>query len=419
MMTGESDRLSVDLSQAVSSLAQALGLVGVDERQHGERVAYMAVRCAEQLGWDQSALSELFFAGLLHDCGVSSTRVHRRLITELDWAGSEDHCQTGARYLEDFPPLSHLAPVIRYHHTHWEQLNRLELPGDLASKANGIYLADRIDALMNQNPGAEELVAAQAVRDRIGSFGGSFFSPEWIEAFMAASASDAFWLNRRPLELTDFVREWERKGERRLTSQAELRALAGIFARIVDAKSPFTYRHSTGVARLAVHLSELLGLSAERRFQIELAGLLHDLGKLGVPDEILEKPGPLSHEETAVMHHHSYETFRILRRVDGLEAIAEWAGNHHETLLGSGYPFQRPSGQLSIESRLMMVSDIFQALAQDRPYRPGMEPEAILAILRQLVAEGKLDADLVELTARNLQSCWEAALEGELSAAGA
>jgi HD-GYP domain-containing protein (c-di-GMP phosphodiesterase class II) len=112
------------------------------------------------------------------------------------------------------------------------------------------------------------------------------------------------------------------------------------------------------------------------------------------------------------MHRHSYETFRILSHIDGFEQIAEWAGNHHETLLGDGYPFQREETELGIEARIITVADIFQALAQDRPYRSALSAGAIIEHLQRLADAGKIDPLLVQLVTQHRESVWQAATCG-------
>jgi HD-GYP domain-containing protein (c-di-GMP phosphodiesterase class II) len=160
-----------------------------------------------------------------------------------------------------------------------------------------------------------------------------------------------------------------------------------------------------------VYLGRLAGLAPGRIALIEIAALLHDLGKLGVPDEMLEKPGKLTAAETAVMHRHSFDTFRILRGIGGLEEVALWAGSHHETLLGDGYPFHSQDDALPIEARVIMVADIFQALAQDRPYRASLPPERIMAILDEMAETGRIDRDLVALAGRDAGACWQVATQ--------
>lgn len=413
----DTPQLKVDLHQAVCALAESLSLVGIDEHQHGERVAYMAVHCASMLKWSQSDLDDLFHAALLHDCGVSSSQVHRHLISEMDWDGAELHCLLGEYYLGNFPPLAYLGPVVRYHHTHWETLKDLQLPMQTRLASNLIYLVDRVDALRARllDQGTQSLARISGeIRQSIESFKGSHFAPELVDVFLQVTEKDAFWLNLEPLNLVEVLQQMWGQRQSVLSDYEDIRKLSLIFSHIVDAKSDFTYDHSLGVAQLARHLSRLAELPDHRGAMIEIAALLHDLGKLGVPDEILDKPGPLTDEETRIMHRHSYETFRILRHVKGFENIAEWAGNHHETLLGDGYPFQHDHTELTIEARIIIVADIFQALAQNRPYREALSAEAILMILEEMTAAGKLDAELVMLVAANLSSCYRAATDTHL-----
>ena len=407
--------IEVDLHQAVFALTESLNLVGIDEHQHGERVAYMAIACARHLGWSAQRLDDLLHAALLHDCGVSSSKVHKQLIAKMDWEGAELHCVLGEYYLKSFPPLSHLAPVVRHHHTHWRQLQHMGLPAEDAEASNLIYLVDRVDALRAQllTEGLSLQQMIQQVHQRIKDAAEERFAPQLLDAFMQVSDNEAFWLTLEPLNLADFITSLEGNRPHTLTSYEDVRKLARVFAHIVDAKSSFTFDHSMGVARVANHLASLLELPPRRIALIELAGLLHDLGKLGVPDEILEKTTELNAEEAAIMHRHSYETFRILSRIKGFESIAEWAGNHHETLLGDGYPFQHDGSELSIESRIIAVADIFQALAQDRPYRKALTPEQISSHLQELADAGKIDPVLVKLVADNLDTIWVAAIRGE------
>lgn len=189
----------------------------------------------------------------------------------------------------------------------------------------------------------------------------------------------------------------------------ELRSLFHTFSVVVDAKSRFTSQHSDAVARLARFIGENMGLSRRSCDLLELAGLLHDLGKLRIPDEYLEKPGRLTPEEYAIVRRHSFDTYNILKNIRGLEDVALWASQHHERVDGSGYPYHLQKHALTLEARIVAVADVFQALEQRRPYRDPLPPDQILVILREEVAKGKLDADVLECVAANLDECWRIA----------
>jgi putative nucleotidyltransferase with HDIG domain len=167
------------------------------------------------------------------------------------------------------------------------------------------------------------------------------------------------------------------------------------FGNIVDAKSPFTYNHSLGVANAAVATARTLGLPRQRIVFLRHAALLHDLGKLGVSNAILEKPAKLDNAEWQVMKGHPLDTWKILRAIPGFEELSEVAGSHHEKLNGSGY-FRGLTGEfLPTESRILAVADIFDALAANRPYREGLPRERVFQIIRA-EAPHALDAACVE-----------------------
>lgn len=401
--------MKLNLDQLIRALSRTVDLVSVDEKLHGKRVAYMALACAERLEYSREEQTMLFRMGLLHDCGVSSTKVHKQLIDELDWDGSDLHCRVGEERLRQFAPLAPMADAIRYHHTRWPVLRELPLPQKTRRHANLIYLLDRVDALATMQQDRNRLAVKGKVCDKIHSLRYAYFDPELVDIFLAASDNDAFWITMETPYLEEFLRTHPAESNEIMVDFDGLYAIASIFAEIVDAKSPFTAEHSHGVASLARFLAEKYGLPQPVCRQIEVAGLLHDLGKLQVPDMILEFEGSLSPEELATMHHHSYVTHQILNKVNGLEDIALWASNHHEKLDGSGYPHRRTAESLTIESRIIMVADIFQALAQNRPYRGPQPPDVIVDILKKGVARNQLDAELVNLVEAELESCYSIA----------
>ena len=175
-----------------------------------------------------------------------------------------------------------------------------------------------------------------------------------------------------------------------------MKSLANFFAQIIDYKSPFTSTHSIGVAESAAKLSLFMGFNKETSEKMYLAGALHDIGKVAVGNEILEKPGRLTDEEFAVMKHHAAYTYYILSEIDDFEELRDWAAFHHERLDGTGYPFGKCAAELNIQERMMACVDIYQALTESRPYKQGMSHEKACAILRDMAHNGWLDASIVE-----------------------
>ena len=402
--------LHADLRHVIYALSDALDLVGIDDIAHGKRVGIMAAECAQSQGWPRAETAFLFDLGLLHDAGVSSTVTHGHLVTEFDWESSHGHCHVGYELLRDFAPLARMAMPIRYHHTHWSQLCELGVEPQMARWANLIYLVDRVDALAAQHyANGNLLMQTQRIREQIAGRSGTNFAPELVEVFLAASRSEAFWLNLEARGIQAYLADMLAQSQPYVATVQELKQLATIFSRIVDAKSPFTAEHSLGVARLARFLAEKLGVSAENCDKIEIAGLLHDIGKLRVPDEILDKPAKLDERERKVMNAHSFETYQILHTVPGFEEIAPWAAYHHEEPGGTGYPFRLRAEHLDLEARILRVADIFQAMVQDRPYRQGLSAAEVLGFMRELVARGSVEADIAAVV--------EADIDGAMAAA--
>ena len=148
-------------------------------------------------------------------------------------------------------------------------------------------------------------------------------------------------------------------------------------------------------------LSRIFGLTEAEIALMEVAGNLHDIGKLAIPNSILEKPGKLTKEEMAVMKSHTYYTYAVINTIGGLQQIAEWAAFHHERFDGSGYPFHCTADELSTGSRILGVADIFTALAEDRPYRKEMSRENIFQIIKQFSDQQLLDSKIVNLLFEN------------------
>lgn len=403
----------IDLFSAIIALSGALDLVGIDEVRHGKRVAMMARNFARELDWPGEEVLSILYAGMLHDCGVSKVEEHRHLTAELEWDGAEEHCIRGSSYLSACPVLAHLAEEIRYHHTRWEKLLGLSLDERTRRRANLIYLADRIDVLQAPFLGTDHILTeCKAIIARIQSFSGSLFAPELVEAFSHLAGVEAFWLEMEPEYLDEDFRNLGKHIESVTLDYATLKEVARLFSHVVDAKSPYTDEHSQRVAKVARQLASDFGVSGSELEQVEIAGLLHDIGKLRVSEDIIDKPGSLTQEERACIHRHSYDTYRILQRVFGDSKIPVWAGFHHENLRGEGYPFRSPGNTLDLETRIIAVADIFQALAQNRPYRASRSVADILTDLHRRVAEGELDGNVVAKLEERADSYYQLATSG-------
>ena len=383
---------ALDLSELLLALTLALDLSHRGIEHHHYRVALIAARLAEAAGLGPGWRDEVFLAGLVHDLGVR-TWGERATLIELEVREPFRHAEEGYALLAAFPPVARLAEAVRHHHDRWDGANPSGLAGAAIPLAGRLlHLADRVEVLLKE----EGCVLQQVPRllDRLRGLAGTHFDPHLVALLAEAGARESFWLDLEPRFLGRALEEYRPRAGAGL-DPASVRSVAELFARVVDRRSPFTHRHSRGVAAVARRLGLIFGLSPERQEQLYLAGLLHDLGKLGVDEEILDKPGPLDEEESCFIRRHTYLTYRILEMVDGFEEIKEWAAFHHERLDGRGYPFRLDGARLSLESRIMAVADVFTALVENRPYRPGLPPDHVRAILDDMVRSGALDPHVV------------------------
>ncbi|MBE4070276.1 hydrolase [Vibrio parahaemolyticus] len=401
----------VDLKQALIWVARALDYVGVDDTHHSHRVAYIAYQCALALNWDLKKAEFCYFAGMIHDCGVSETQEHKMLLDELIPQDAKAHCLRGYQTLKQCRLLSQFAVPVLYHHTHWDELQHLDLPEFEKDVAALLYLSDRLDFMraryvMNCHCDIvtlhEELIAECVLANA-----GTLFNPVMCEAMVKLIMTDGFWFameseNIETIGLNFKSIDWLQK---QLTIW-DMNSLGLFLARIVDAKSPFTYQHSQKVAELSRYLAGKLGLDEHDQEMLFIAGLVHDIGKLKTPDEILHKEGELSKQEYTRIKRHTIDTQLALHKVFPNAKIAEWASNHHERLDGSGYPYHKTAEELDIPSRIIAVADVFQALSQDRPYRGRMSQTQIAEIMDDLIEQNKLCTHVYEVLEQNMTACY-------------
>jgi HD-GYP domain-containing protein (c-di-GMP phosphodiesterase class II) len=228
-----------------------------------------------------------------------------------------------------------------------------------------------------------------------------------VQALEALAEKEAFWLDAVYLQHLDVLGR-RLKWEQMHIKEDDFLGLTNLFRRIIDFRSQFTASHSAGVAAIAEFLAQRCEFSIADCRMIHLAGLMHDLGKLAVPAEILEKPDRLTKEEFAVMRRHTYYTFHLLEPLKVLDVIRVWAAFHHERMDGHGYPFHLVENELPLGSRIVSVADIFTALTEDRPYRKGVSSVVAFQILSEAVSQHRLDQLVVDTLQEHLDEVNEA-----------
>lgn len=391
-------QLSIDLIEIVKGISECVDLVNSVFSKHHIRVACVALNIAEEMNIPLEEKRDLLIASLLHDTGALSIKERLRYLefeADFEVKNPYRHAEIGYRLFRDFEPFLNPALFIKYHHTYYKDIENNKLP----IGAYILQLADRIAISVRRDD--DILSQSQDIKERVYGQKNGMFSPDVVDAFLDVSRRDSFWFDIVYMPLDALIEESNL--DKGIDMNLEkLYSLAFIFHILIDFRSRFTASHSCGVAGVAVELARYLGFSKEEIKLIEISGYLHDLGKIAIPIEILEKPDKLTQEEFNLMKSHVYYTYRILEHIKGLETINIWASFHHEKLDGSGYPFGLKGENLSLGSRIMAVSDIFTALTEDRPYRRGLSLYDALEYIKTLVRDKKLDRDVFSVLERNI-----------------
>ncbi|MDR3590379.1 MAG: HD domain-containing protein [Negativicutes bacterium] len=385
-------------------LSDTLDLVSPRMTNHHRKVAFIAYLLGIELNLPLGRRKNLFLAGVFHDIGALSLK-ERIDALSFDVINPHLHAEIGYRLLREFEPFAAVADMIRFHHVRWDGgagkvFNNHPVPPE----SHIIHLADRVAVLISD----QSIILGQAkkIYQDIKRFSGTWFQPELVEALGNLAAREHFWLDAAAATPTEPLRPIIDMDPVELDEDV-LQGFTTIFSRVIDFRSPFTATHSSGVAASAEIMARLAGFTKKELQLMRAAGHLHDLGKLAVPKEILEKPAKLSAEEWNIMRSHTYFGFRTLQKIPSLETINIWGSLHHERLDGSGYPFHLKGDDLPLGSRIMAVADVFAALTEDRPYRPGLKADQAIEIMIRMARAGGLDSNLISLLETNLQEIYD------------
>ncbi len=436
------------LQEILVALSFALDLTEGAVPGHAIRSCLLAVRLAMATGLEQDFISDLYYACLLKDVGCSNNSARMCQIVGgddravkagaklADWTRPlrpqfstvkmlwqqvlpgasilekgariakiaatqhtnhrdliELRCDRGAIIIRKLGLGNRVAVGVRYLAEHWNGggypsgLKGADIP--VISRLMGI--AQHLDAFcMAQGP--------QVAMDTLVGRSGRWFDPDLTAAAVTLDKSRRLWQNCLPNDPVEETRAAilrlnpERQAQ---LSALDIDAICETFAGVVDAKSPFTYRHSVGVMDAAVAIGNVMGLAPDRMQLLRRAALLHDVGKLSISNTILDKPTKLTEAELGIIQIHPGLSAEILGHITAFREIAVVTGEHHEKLDGSGYPHGLRRNELSLESRLLAVADIYGALSEKRPYREALLPSRITAIMDRDVP-AKLDGKCYE-----------------------
>jgi HD-GYP domain-containing protein (c-di-GMP phosphodiesterase class II) len=240
-----------------------------------------------------------------------------------------------------------------------------------------------------------------AIRE-VESRSGTWFDPQLVGAFSRVASREDFWDSLAAPDLQRRIFALEPARHAVAVDEDYLDDIAAAFAQVVDSKSPFTNGHSERVTLFTDMVAEELAMSHDRRRWLKRAALLHDIGKLGVSNAILDKPDKLDESEWAAMKMHAAHSETILSRIAAFRDLAAVAGAHHERLDGKGYPRGLKGEAIALETRIITTADIFDALTADRPYRAAMPVSKALAIMLEM-AGTSVDPDCLDALRRALR----------------
>lgn len=418
---------SIPLSEVIAALSSALDITEGQPEGHAVRSCLLGMRVACEIGLGADERSHLFYALLLKDLGCSSNAARtcalfgaddlqvKRSWKTTDWSSSweaflhvarnvepngsvlgrarrvlsfafagpvgtelvQTRCERGAdiaRMLELAEPT---AQAIRALDEHWDGGGKPDgLRGDdIPLLARIASLAQTTDIFLTAYGQDAALAVA---RDRAGRW----FDSELVRALESTRTDSSFWERLHAPDLRADVAAVEPADRVLEADDARLDRIAEAFARVIDFKSPYTFRHSEGVAEYATGIATVLGFGPRDLRELRRAALLHDIGKLGVSNCILDKPGRLTDAEMEVVRRHPRYTEKILARVARFRDLAVVAGGHHERMDGRGYHRGIPAGTLPVGARILAVADVCEALSATRPYRDALPMDEVLHIMR-------------------------------------
>jgi HD-GYP domain-containing protein (c-di-GMP phosphodiesterase class II) len=427
----------IRLAEILSALSYALDMVEGQPVGHCVRCCWIGIQIGREIGLDATAIWELYYTLLLKDLGCSSNAARicqlymvddiafkrdfmtvngslpqvlrfvlshtgmnaglaerfRALVHVFQNGGQiaqelmETRCDRGAEIARKMRFPEAVAQAIHSLDEHW---NGRGFPLGLSGDAIPIYsrialLAQVVDVFQTAN-------GIEAANREIAHRTGTWFDPRLAAAFAGIAEQPEFWRRLRADDLQQEIFALEPAQSTSIVDDDYLDDIANAFAQVIDSKSPFTSGHSERVTLFTDLIAKQLGLSANQRRWLKRAALLHDIGKLGVSNSILDKPGRLDPGEWAAMKMHAAHTETILSRIAAFSELAAIAGAHHERLDGEGYPRGLKGDEIAFETRIITATDIFDALTADRPYRPAMPAAVALATMAEMVGTA-IDAD--------------------------
>ena len=404
---------TIDISDLILAISSSGGFIDPLRQKHQARVTLISHLIAKEISYSNEFLRNIILAGLLHDIGFyfdfkkSKSEFESLIENKENEKGSYIHPEISYKILKGYPYFSEIARIVRYHHTSYKKTVENPEFMHVPFSSHILHLADAIDFFITRrliSSGNSYLLSfTTSLVEYLEKLKGIDFHPKLVDIFAQRLAhKEAFWFEIYFSYIDENILKLLRNYGYRIPKE-EIKNLSRLIAYLIDFKSKFTAIHSSGVTQTARSIAKFFRFTEPDLEKIEIAGLLHDIGKIAISNVILEKSGKLTEEEFNVVKSHVFHTYKILSKLNVDLNIIEWASFHHERLDGTGYPFHLDASKLSIGARIMAVADIFTALMEDRPYKKGLSAKKSIAILDDLVKKGKIDKTIVNVLKMKLK----------------
>ena len=430
LLANGTSRPELRLAELLGALSHALDMVEGQPAGHCVRCCWIAIHIGREIGLSELQLWDLYYTMLVKDVGCSSNAARicqiymmdditfkrdlmtvngslpqvlrfvlshtgmnaglaerfRALIHVFQNGGKiaqelmETRCDRGAEIARKMRFSDNVIAAIRSFDEHWDGGG---MPAGLSGEDIPIY--SRVSLIAQIVDVFQTADGIDAAKREIRHRSGTWFEPRLVTAFERVATEDEFWRMLRSEDLQSAIFNFEPAQKRTIVDEDFLDDISAAFAQVINSKSPYTSGHSERVTLFTDLIAEQLGFEPTQRRWLRRAALLHDIGKLGVSNSILDKPGKLDDEEWVAVKRHTTLGEMVLSRINAFGDLASIAGGHHERLDGKGYPRGLKDHEITLEVRIVTTADIFDALTAERPYRPAMPVDKALTIMADMV----------------------------------